>query len=143
MKKSWPWYSMLKHACYRGQLRSTFHYCCCCFDVSTYTRESSLIRTFHIEQPLLLLRGRLTVQLISTRLYKFCVRYTYLSRLRYRLSSIFYTVDVDESDDGHCNSTRCHTDVREAGEIMHKIWQFRGFLELTSTIIAVSGPSAS
>jgi hypothetical protein len=55
-------------------------------------------------------------------------------------------VDVDESNDGsddRCNSTRHHTDVCEAGEIMHEIWQFRDFIELTLTIVAVSGPSAS
>ena len=84
------WGGVLKHARYWGQLRSMFHCCYCCFNVSTYTQESSLIQTFHIKQPLLLLHGRLTVQLISTCLYKLYVRYTYLSRLRYQLRYIMF-----------------------------------------------------
>ncbi|KAF8737380.1 hypothetical protein AX14_012972 [Amanita brunnescens Koide BX004] len=78
-----PFLWFLEHSQLRGSIETcpllraiakcVHTFLCCCFVVSTFRRmrrKVQLIRTFHIRQPLLLLRGRLTVQLISTHLYK-------------------------------------------------------------------------
>ncbi|KAF8737379.1 hypothetical protein AX14_012972 [Amanita brunnescens Koide BX004] len=58
-----PFLWFLEHSQLRGSIET-------CPLLRAIAKKVQLIRTFHIRQPLLLLRGRLTVQLISTHLYK-------------------------------------------------------------------------